>query len=615
MADNKHILLDTLIRYNEAYRSGTPLVSDHEYDRLLEELKQIDPDNPFLHRVEPERFESKNQVRHPIPMLSLEKIYTHDVKKLALFVDRVKKEAAQVGVSNIEFKITAKLDGLAARDDGDVLVTRGNGEVGYDITSAYEKGVIPKGGRGLGIGEIVVVKSYFDEHMANDFEHPRNMVVGIVASDTVNEKAQRALEDEAVLFVPYVQLPSKTVSPEQFVSTIESIDNDLRAETDFPVDGIVAAVTDERVRDHMGATSHHYRWEIAVKTKGETAVTRVTAVQWQVGRAGTITPVMEVKPVFLSGATIRRVTAHNAGKVRDHRIGPGAEIEIIRSGEVIPKLEKVLKPAKRVTIPDECPSCGAYVEWKNDFLKCTGISCPAQIEQKISHWFKTLGTADWFGIKTIERLVKNGFDNLEKIYTMQEADFLDMGFGPVQSNNLAQAIRISRTARVEDWRFVAAFGIPDLGKGDSRKLLSHVNIEDLPRLSETDLKQIHGFGEITSASIIKGLAEVKETLVHMLELGFNLERTPLENDVDAVESPISGKRIVFTGKMKSGSREDMQANARRLGARVQTAVSGNTDYLVCGEQVGEKKRDKALNAGVRIITEAEYAAMIKGSGE
>jgi len=615
MADKKETLLETLIRYNEAYRRGTPLVSDHEYDRLLDELKKTDPNNPFLHRVEPEQFEVKKQVRHPVPMLSLEKIYTHKPDKLALFVERVIKEAAEIGVSDIRFKVTAKLDGLAARDDGNVLVTRGNGEVGYDISSVFQKGVIASGGRGLGIGEIVVVKSYFDEHMAGGFEHPRNMVVGIVTSDTVNEKAQKALEDEAVLFAPYVKLPFKIVLPKDFTKKIESISKVLREKTDYPVDGIVVEVTDDRVKNHMGATTHHYRWQIAVKTKGETAVTKVTAVQWQVGRAGNITPVMEVKPVSLSGATIRRVTAHNAGKVRKEKIGPGAEIEIIRSGEVIPKLEKVITTSKKIKIPDECPSCAAYVKWEKDFLKCTGISCPAQTEQRIYHWFKTLGTADWFGIKTIARLVQKSYDSIEKIYAMKEEDFLEIGFGPVQSNNLFQAIRISRTSSVEDWRFLAAFGIPDLGKGDSRKLLAHFKIENLTDISREDIKKIHGFGEITSESIEKGIAEIKGTMIHMLSLGFKLERTPLKSDAQTIESLITGKSIVFTGKMKTNTREEMQANALRLGAKVQTAVSGKTDYLVCGENAGEAKREKAIKTETKIITEVEYAEMIKGSGE
>ena len=160
----------------------------------------------------------------------------------------------------------------------------------------------------------------------------------------------------------------------------------------------------------MGATAHHYRWQIAIKTKGQTAQTTVNGIQWQVGRTGNITPVMEVEPVSLSGATIRRVTAHHAGNIRDAHIGTGTRIEIIRSGEVIPKLEKVVESKGEVRLPESCPSCSNPVVWQNDFLKCSNSRCRAQIEQRISHWFRILGNADWFGIKSIQKMVAGGFE-------------------------------------------------------------------------------------------------------------------------------------------------------------------------------------------------------------
>jgi DNA ligase (NAD+) len=423
------------------------------------------------------------------------------------------------------------------------------------------------------LGEIVVKASYFDAYLADAFEHPRNMVVGIVSSDVINPRAQQALDDGAVRFVPYSELPGLTATGPELLRDIVAIADALSAEVDYPLDGTVVGVTDERLKAHMGATSHHYRWQIAFKTKGATAVSTVRGVQWQVGRTGNVTPVMEIDPVSLSGATIRRVTAHHAGMIRDHRIGPGARIEVIRSGEVIPKLEAVVSPADTVDLPDRCPSCGTALVWANDFLKCPNPDCRAQAEQRISHWFKTLGSADWFGIKTIQKIVERGHDRLESIYTLTEGDFVDMGFGPVQSRNLAEAVEQSRTKPVEDWRFLAAFGIPDLGVGDSRKLLAHIPIEQVVSATPEQIAVIHGFGDITSRSVAAGLARQKATIEHMLELGFSLERTPLASETAVGDSPVAGKKIVFTGKMSGGSREEMQARARKLGATVQTAVS------------------------------------------
>ena len=604
-------LVDQLETYNRAYRDGQPLVTDQVYDELVEQLRALDPQHPFLTSVEPERFSGREEVRHTSPMLSLEKAYTDE--QLQRFFARLAREAELIGVENVVYKAMPKLDGLAGRDDGEIFATRGNGWVGYEISSAFAKGVIPVGGRGQGLGEIVVVQSYFEQHLADKFEHPRNMVVGIISSDTLNEDARAAIEDGQVRFVPYSKLESWQGTAEEFIEQSESIIMELAEKTDYPMDGIVLEVLDERLREHLGATAHHYRWQIALKRKGRTAETIVQGIQWQVGRTGSVTPVLEVEPVNLSGATIRRVTAHHAGMIAKLGIGPGTRIEIIRSGEVIPKLEKVLSPATAPVLPDHCPACSKPLSWKGDFLRCDNSACPAQTEQRLLHWFRTLGNADWFGIKTIEKLVGAGRDSLEEIYAMTEPDFATLGFGPVQSVNLAQALQTSKTKPVEDWRFLAAFGIPDLGLGDSRKLLEHFPLEALPGLRAEQIAQINGFGDITSHSIVNGLQAVQETFNNMMKLGFSLEETPLAKDGTDSLSPIGGKRVVFTGKMTSGSREEMQARARQLGAQVQSSVSGNTDLLICGEKVGQAKLQKALAAGVKILTEEEYMRMI-GAG-
>ncbi len=602
-------LVGRLKRHNDDYRRGMPTISDERYDDMVEELRSLDPDNPFLHTVEPETFGNKVEVRHPVPMLSTEKAYTEG--ELERFVQRVEKEARAAGIRDVRFRVTPKLDGLAARDDGRTFATRGNGEVGYEISSAFAKGIIPVGGRGQGLGEIVCKMDYFYEHLSDSFEHPRNMVVGIVTSDNVNVAARQALQDEAVLFVPYSQLPSRTVDGQQLVNNMWEITEELEASANYPLDGMVAEALDPDLRERMGATAHHYRWQIAIKRKGQSVVTEVEEIRWQVGRLGTVTPVMQVKPVTVSGATIRNVTAHNAGMLRNQSIGAGAEIRIIRSGEVIPKLEEVVTPSSEVELPEKCPSCDAELYWQNDFLKCPDFDCPARVEQRLEYWFKTLGNADWFGKKTIKKLVDNGYRTLEAVYEMGEEDFRKLGFGPVQSANLAEALYISRTKETDDWRFLAALGIPDLGKADSRKLLSHYPLEKVIEISADELAEIHGFGDITSRSITQGIKQIASTINHMIELGFVLRRTPLLSETEEVDSPVKGKGIVFTGKMEQGSREDMQRTARSLGAKVQTSVSGKTDILVCGQKVGAKKIDAAKAKGVQIMNEEEYLELVK----
>ncbi len=613
---NDHLeqLVKKLQKYNHAYRQGKPLISDTEYDNLVEELRGLVSEHPFLHEVEPEKFSDRREVRHPQAMLSTEKAYTEEA--LARFIERAEKSAAEHQLPAPSFRLTPKLDGLAARDDGQIFATRGNGETGYEISSAFAKGVVALGGRGQGLGEIVITNAYFEEYLAAHFEHPRNLVVGIINSDTLNPYAEKALKAGAVQFVPYKQLPQWQGSGEELLTNIESLKEELASQTDYPLDGLVAEVNGLKLQQLMGYTDHHYRWQIAIKSKGEMARTRVIEITWQVGRTGTITPVLEVEPVNISGATIRRVTAHNAGLVKEQGLGAGAEIEIIRSGEVIPKLEKVFKTATSVTLPENCPRCNSILSWSNDFLKCCNPQCPAQAEQRIRHWFKTLGTADWFGIKTIKRLVEDGYDNLEKIYAMTEKDFNNLDFGPQQSLNLAQALALSHSKEVEDWRFLAAFGIPSLGRGDSRRLLAQIPLDHLLEKIEPDtIAAISGFAELTAETITEGLDNCRPEIRHMLDLGFNLILTPRIEEESFEDHPLAGEGIVFTGKMENGSREEMEEEARRWGARIQKTVSSKTTYLICGEKVGARKTEKARQLGVLVLNEEEYLKMLTVKNE
>lgn len=594
--------------YNQAYRQGQPMIPDGEYDALVEQLRALAPDHPFLTAVEPEVFPEKAKIAHPVPMLSLEKAYSQ--RDVSLFMARVAKAAAPLGITDLTFRVTAKLDGVAGRDENGQLVTRGDGRSGFDISGVFDSGVVAVFGRGRGLGEIVMVKSYFDDHLADEFEHPRNLVVGIVGADQINERAQAALDAGAVHFVAYAGLPGWTGDGEALVSGIDAIFDDLTADLDYPVDGIVAEVTDPALREAMGATAHHYRWQIAYKRRGESAETRVADVSWQVGRTGNLTPVLGVEPVRLSGATIRRVTAHNAGMLKNLSVGPGARIEIIRSGEVIPKLESVLAPADTPTLPETCPSCGSDLVWRGDFLRCPNRArCRDQIVQGIRHWFQILGTADWFGIKTVERLVDAGHRSIPEVYRLGPAEYEAMGFGPTQSQNLANATAASLSQPVEDWRFLAAFGIPDLGVGDGRNLLTHFSLDDLLTATADEIEAIRGFGRIKGESIATGLAASRSLIQEMRGLGFELETTPRVEEACS-DSPIAGLKVVFTGKMTAGSRDEMIDSARALGAVVQKAVSGATDLLVCGERVGASKMKKAEAAGVRIMPEADYLAWV-----
>ena len=610
MATKKEIetRVELLTKYNVAYRAGNPLIPDPKYDELKEELRKWDPKNPFLLIVEEENLKGK-KVTHSSPMLSIDKVYTpEDLEK---FVVKMEKAAKENGFPANVFRVTPKLDGMAGKDEKKILASRGDGTEGTDITHAFSIGVQAIGGRNQGAGEVVAILSYFEENCAHAFTHPRNMVVGCISSDTINEVSEKALKDGAIHFMPYIHLDSWEGTGKDLIKKIETISQNLAKKVDYPLDGMVVEIKNSKLKEILGATNHHHRWQVAVKTKGETAITKINEIGWQTGKTGKITPVLRVEPVEVSGALISNITAHHAGLVKEKKLGVGAKIEIIRSGEVIPKLEKVLKPAKKVIIPETCPACEAKIIWENDFILCTNKkNCPAQQETALRHFFKTLGTADGFGPKSLETLVSKGHISIPDIFALKKEDFFDMGFGEKQSENLENALQTAINTAVEDARFLASFAIQNLGKGASRTLLKHHPFEKLADLTAEDFLKIDGFGEKTGVSISEALQKRWSEIEQIYKLGFTLHRTPLVSEQEKIESPIAGKVVMFTGKMEIGNRDDMKEQARELGATVLTSISKNLEILVIGAKPSGAKVAKAKKYGCEVLAEKEYLEKI-----
>ena len=236
--------------------------------------------------------------------------------------------------------------------------------------------------------------------------------------------------------------------------------------------------------------------------------------------------------------------------------------------------------------------------------------CPAFPFRSLEHFFKTHGQVDGFGSKSIKKLVTAGIDTLEKIYSSTEEDFQQAGFGPGQSKNLRSELNRSLEVEIEDWRFLSAFGIPQLGQGDSRRLLQNIQFDELSEVTKEEIIAIEGFAEITSADIVAGLKMKWPTIEHMLDLGFKLSKTPLLLESALINSPISGMKVVFTGKMLQSSRGQMKKNALELGAKIHSSVSGKTDILICGENAGLAKIDKAEELGVQVMSEQDYVIFL-----
>ena len=386
-------------------------------------------------------------------------------------------------------------------------------------------------------------KSYFEQYLDDEFAHPRNVVVGAVNADTIRPIVKKTLQAGKIHFVRYATLPTWTGSGKDLVAKVSEITQNLASKVDYPLDGMVAEVTNAKVKKHMGATNHHHRWQTAIKSEGEIKETKVLDIGWQTGRTGKITPVLRLETIEVDGANISNVTAHHAGNVRVLKLGKGAKVKIIRSGGVIPKLKSVTKTAK-VSIPDTCLVCGGDVEWRKDNIYCTNTdSCPAQAQTGLFYFFKTIETTKGFGPKTLETLVSNGYASIESVFALKEQDFLDMDFGEKQAENLENALKVGVSSTIEDARFLAAFGIEDLGIGASRKLLSVHPFNTLHTLTKDDISDVDGFGDKTSGTIAIALKERWSTIAHIKGLGFKLNTTPLTSEFESIESPIAGKKI------------------------------------------------------------------------
>jgi len=594
---------------NHRYRDGNPIISDESYDFIfLPELSKRLPNHSFLQKIEAENEGfSEEKIKLPKKMLSTDKAYSWE--EINKWLERVTKFSSEIDypLSDIQIKGTAKLDGFAGYDDGIKLYTRGDGNKGSDISRVFDRGlgVFNNSARGQGPGEIVIKRSYFENHLSNHFEFPRNFQASLIKEKELDSFAIDAIKEKAALFVPFAQLPQWLGSIDEFSIHFLDIVGQLEGGVDFDIDGVVFEVVNSELKEYMGANRKFHRWQIAFKENKEKAQVKVISVTAQVGRTGKITPVAELEPTQLSGATIYRATGHHFGLVKQQGLGAGSVIELTRSGLVIPKINKVLKTAE-VDIPVNCPSCGYQLRWDSDFLICFNHDeCPEQIMGKIIYFFRILANNDGFGQATIQKLYTKGIRQVSDIYLLSKAKLISMGFGDKTSQNLIDQLTRSRLESIEDWRFLAAFGVQRLGMGNCENLLKSYSIKQIFNLSVEDISNIGGFAELTAVLIFDGLLSIKDQYETLVSGGFQLEHTLISSNDKAGNNLFSNKKIVFTGAM-SNSRAELEKQAKAHGVLVGKSVSSKTDFLIVGENVGQSKIKAAKSHKVEILSEAEY---------
>jgi len=638
----------TLKKWADAYYiDDNPLVTDEVYDKLYFEVKayedahpkQIDPTSP-TQRVGAPLKEGFKKVKHPSRMWSMEDVFNEN--ELIDWINRIKK------LANVEqFYIEPKFDGASLNliyDDGKLVraITRGDGVEGEDVTHNAKtihsvrleidyKGFIEIR------GEVLMRFSDFErlnkerlERGENVFANPRNAAAGSLRQLDPAVTAKRNLifmpwdvgvnsldfkyQHEKMDFVyglGFREPPIRKVVKD--IKEIEEIYNqliELRPKLDIMLDGMVVKVDSLQAQEQLGFTQKAPRWQVAYKFPAIEKETKLKDVILQVGRTGVITPVAVLEPVNIEGVVVERATLNNFDYIEKLDIRIGDIVTLIRSGDVIPKIIRVLKqyrdgdeiPIKR---PTHCPVCGSLLLDEGALIKCQNISCPARVVNNIIYYASS-GCMDIEGLgeKIVELLYNKGLlKDLEDIYKLKDKkeQLLALeGFKEKKVNNLLNAIEESKNR--ECWRFVKGLGIEHIGEVAAKKICQKFK-NNFFNATKEELLSIDGFGEEMAKSYLEFMQVNRDKVLRLLSL-LNLEM-PKEVKQD---SPFSGKTVVLTGKM-SRPREEIKEELESLGAKVTNSVSRKTDYVIYGEDPGSKL-EKAHKLGVVTLSEEEMQELL-----
>ncbi len=660
------------------YNEDAPAITDAEYDALRKELIALETEFPHLiaknsptQKVGVKPSGKFGKIKHRVPMLSLDNAFNDgDVED---FVGRVKRFLSLPSDAPLQFTAEPKIDGLSAAlryEKGQLVTgaTRGDGQTGEDVTRNLMtlKEDVPHALKGKGWPDVLEVRGeVYIEHEAfaemnaaqlaagkAEYKNPRNAAAGSLRQIDPSVTAERPLRFFAYTWgevgAPLSDTQMGAVeklaewgfstnpdmklhdSAASMISHYHNIE-EKRSALGYDIDGVVYKVNDLALQDRLGFVSRAPRWAIAHKFPAEKAVTTLEAIDVQVGRTGSLTPVARLTPITVGGVVVSNATLHNEDEIARLGVKPGDTVEIQRAGDVIPQVLRVVEEGdgEPYSLPKNCPICGADAlrdidekTGRQDVVRrCTnGLACPAQAKEGLKHFVSRRAfDIDGLGEKQIAlffdlELIKEPSDIFVLNEKRAELEKLE-GFGQTSIDNLFAAIDARRTISFQ--RFLYALGIRHIGQGNAGLLAGHFQSQD--KLAE----QIDSLGDRTSQAYlsllgIDGVGEAAATAFSQFMtseknravVGRLLEHVEIE-PVEAVaqDSAVSGKTVVFTGKLEKFSRDEAKAQAQRLGAKVSGSISGKTDYLVAGPGAGSKLT-KAQNLGVAVLSEDEWLAMI-----
>lgn len=606
-----------------------PGISDTEYDQLVNELLQLDPNSTVPYEFA-EAVDAGKAIKHTVMMLSMNKAYSADL--IVKWANNLKGDW---------ITLSPKMDGSACSivyENGKIqwAATRGNGKVGEDVTTAIKlirnipKRIDCKDPIEIR-GEVCMNLSDFKK-LTGGQANPRNVAAGAMKrknpNDPKHEKTPltfyaynvigsgRATESDKFKFLReqgFRHVATKSVLKKDLEQALKDMEAE-RDSWDYEVDGLIITVGDVAEQDTMGSTRHHPKYAIALKFQGDAGQTVLKEIEWSTSRTSQITPVGKVEPVNLSGATVSRVSLHNLNFIKSMNLTLNALIEMVRSGMVIPQVTRVIKDGdKAIEIPKTCPSCGAQTEVLKDFLYCTGNSCPAQIAGQIEHFVKVL-EIDGLGSKIIDQICRSGVKNPAHLFMMKEGGLIRNveRMGEKGAKKIIANIQAKKEIPLNV--FLRSLGIHELGNHVSEELAKkYDDIEDVLKLKVHHMLTLPKVGDTIANSVVQGLKENNDLIRSLLKY---IVIKP--EDAANGTGPLSGQSFVFTGRLVKMKRNEAQKAAKALGADTPSSVKKDLTYLVVGDgpiSSKQEKADKYNKAGsdIKIISEDDFGKMVQGN--
>ena len=637
-----------------------PEISDREYDRLVQELRDLEEDHPELvtpdsptRRVGGEPVKGFKSVRHAEQMLSMDNTYSFD--DLKAFDKRVRN---QLDTKSVEYAVELKYDGLAVAlqyQDGVFTrgATRGDGTTGDDVTTNLRtarsiplrlQGDVPEGLLEIR-GEVYLPRESFnrlnkerEQAGENLFANPRNAAAGSLKVLDPKITAERRLEfvcygasdtsrfsSHSSMLEAFKAWGIPVASPLKDCTGIEAVMDycndwqEKRAELGFDTDGMVVKVNAIKAQKQLGATSKYPRWAIAYKFPAEQATTQLEKVEFQVGRTGIITPVAHFNPVHLSGTTVSRATLHNFDEVARKDIREGDDIVVEKAGEIIPYVVRSVKDKRRgdekdITVPETCPVCGGPVSRYREsvYAVCENIACPAVRNGKLEHFAaRNAMDIDGLGEALVKQLTaKNLVNDVADIYYVDKEQLVHLErFGEKSADNLLQSIEKSKQQPLE--RLINALGIRNVGPATARLLAqTYGSLDTLMSVSKDKLQEIPDIGPEVAESIVMFFQNERnrDVIEKLRAAGVTFDQSGGEQQ--EVPQTLAGKTLVLTGSLPGLTRDEAKELIRSHGGTATSSVSSKTDYVVAGDEPGSKI-DKARELNVPILNRDQFQELLE----